>query len=119
MAAGTNTSDDVDDDAELKRAADLSRMHAALMWRSYIFAHSANPKRWQKDQVCALGTLKILSTCDSAQVMLRTAQSAEVICTNVRDDDWPLRAFINLYLRYKDLLAEELSAITPAQPIAK
>jgi hypothetical protein len=51
--------------------------------------------------------------------MLRTAQSAEVICTNVRDDDWPLRAFINLYLRYRDLLAEELSVITPAQPIAK
>ena len=74
-------------------------MHAALRWRSYFFALSANPKRWQKDQVCALGTPKILSTGDSAQVMLRTAQSAEVIRTNVRDDDWTLRAFINLHFR--------------------
>lgn len=121
LAARADTSGDVGDDAELRRAADLSRMHAALMWKSYIFSLNANPKRWQKDQVCALGALKILSTGDSAQViaLLRAAQSAEVIRTNVRDDDWPPRAFINLYLRHGDLLAEELSAITPAQPIAK
>ena len=121
LAAGADTSSRVGDDAELQRAADLSRMHAALMWRSYIFALSVDPKRWQKDQVWALGTLKILSTGDSAQViaLLRAAQSADVIRTNVRDDDWPSRAFINLYLRYGDLLADELSAMTSVQPIAK
>ena len=107
----------IDDDAKLRRAADLSRMHAALMWRSYVFALNADPKKWQKDEVCALGALKILSTGDSAQViaLLQGEQSADVIRANVRDDDWPPRAFINLYLRYGDLLADELAAINPVR----
>ena len=102
-----------DDDAERRQAIDLSRMHAALMWKSYVFALAADPRRWQRDEVCALGALKILSAGDASQViaLLQGEGSAEVIRANVRDDDWPPRAFINLYLRYGDLLADELSAI--------
>ena len=118
LASEGSASNQVDDGAKLKTAADLSRMHAALMWKSYVFALNTDPKHWQKDQVCALGALKILSTGDSAQViaLLQGEQSADVIRANVRDDDWPPRAFINLYLRYGDLLADELAAIGPPHP---
>jgi hypothetical protein len=112
-AAAADTGGQADDDAERRQAIDLSRMHAALMWKSYVFALGADPRRWQKDEVCALGILKILSAGDASRViaLLQGEGSAEVIRTNVRDDDWPPRAFINLYLRYGDLLADELSAI--------
>lgn len=115
-ASEEDAGNQVDDGAKLKRAADLSRMHAALMWKSYVFALGADPQQWQKDQICALGALKILSTGDSSQViaLLQGERSADVIRTNVRDDDWPPRAFINLYLRYGDLLADELAALDPA-----
>jgi hypothetical protein len=40
--------------------------------------------------------------------ILRDEGKADVVRTSVRDDDWPPRGFIDLYLKNSDLLEEQL-----------
>jgi hypothetical protein len=100
---------------KMQRLATQARMRAACMWKGYLFALNTQPANWGIDAVCALSALAILSTADPAKVIgaLRDGTKAAMIRDNVRDDDWPPRAFIDLYLRNDDLLANKMQALLP------
>jgi hypothetical protein len=100
----------LDPDAKFRRIVSTARMQAAFVWKGYLFALNTEPADWGTHAVCALGALKILSTADSAKIIktIRLDGSIDEYKNEVRDDDWPPRGFINLFLKHSELLEEKL-----------
>jgi hypothetical protein len=100
----------LDHDGKARALANQIRMETACIWKAYLFALNTKPEDWGTDYVCALSALRVLSIADPGNVIsnLREGGEADVIRTSVRDDDWPPRGFINLYLKNSDLLDEKM-----------
>jgi len=112
---GTDTAKlgDLDPQEKMQRLATQARMRAACVWKGYLLALNIHPTEWRIDAACALGALAILSVADAGKIVgaQRAPNKAAYIRDHVRDDDWPPRAFIDLYLSNEDLLTDKLQAL--------
>jgi hypothetical protein len=99
-------------EALLREVAAQLRMQGALFWKGYLFALNTDPDNWGTGALCAVSALKLLSSADASRVLalLRDKTKPESVYKNVRDDDWPPRALVNLYLRHSDMLAAKLAS---------
>jgi hypothetical protein len=106
---------ELDAQDKMQRLATQARMRAACVWKGYLLALGTPPAHWDTDAIYALGALAILSVADAAKVVAtqRGADKPDFIRDNARDDEWPPRAFIDVYLRNEDLLTERLRAMPP------
>jgi hypothetical protein len=106
---------ELDAQAKMQRLATQARMRAACVWKGYLLALNTPPEHWDTDAIYALGSLAILSVADAAKVVAaqRGPDKPDFIRDNARDDEWPPRAFIDLYLQNEDLLTERLRAMPP------
>ncbi len=106
---------ELDAQEKMQRLATQARMRAACVWKGYLLALNTPPDEWQTDAIFALGSLAILSVADAVKVIRaqRDPAKPDFIRDNVRDDEWPPRAFIDLYLQNEDLLTERLRAMLP------
>jgi hypothetical protein len=100
-------------DAKWRLVSSYIRMQCALIWKGYLVALNADPAHWLPDAVYAPCALRLLSTANATKVLafVRDPARPDFIRNNVRDGDWPPPAFINLYLKHADLLADKLLGI--------
>jgi hypothetical protein len=106
---------ELDAQDKMQRLATQARMRAACVWKGYLLALDTPPAHWDTDAIYALGSLAILSVANGGKVVAtqRGADKPDFIRDNARDDEWPPRAFIDVYLRNEDLLTAKLQAMNP------
>jgi hypothetical protein len=106
---------ELDSQEKMQRLATQARMRAACVWKGYLLALNTPPEEWAADAIYALGSLAILSVADGGKVVAaqRGPDKPDFIRDNARDDEWPPRAFIDVYLRNEDLLTAKLQAMNP------
>jgi hypothetical protein len=111
----------------ISRAADTdprvldghAMMRALFIWKGYLSAINVPPEAWTDVEVCALRSLWILTTVDSADVIKRLRDGAHAsvgtfspdIRRAVQETDWPPRGFIDLYFQNHGLLENRCRAI--------
>ena len=109
LAAAPDDLSHVDNDARMQILAAEAKMRASFIWKGYLLALNTEPADWRTDAVCALSALRILCTADSTKVInIVRSRAVDEIRNLVRDDDWPPRAFINLYVKHSDLIEGKL-----------
>jgi hypothetical protein len=108
----------LDQKAKMQHFGGHTKMLGAFIWEGYLLALDTEPANWGRAAVCALCVLQILSTADPAKVVeeLRDTSRADIVWTNVRDDDWPPRGYIDLYSKNRELLASKYYEIFGSFP---
>jgi len=109
LATAPDDRSHLDNDARMQILAAEAKMRASFIWKGYLLALNTEPADWRTDAVCALSALRILCTTDSTKVInIVRSRAVDEIRNLVRDDDWPPRAFINLYVKHSDLIEGKL-----------
>jgi hypothetical protein len=54
----------------------LSMLRALFIWKGYLFAINTPPEAWTDGEACALGSLRILISADTANVVKRLQDGA-------------------------------------------
>ena len=94
-------------------------LRAMFIWKGYLSAINVPPEAWTDGEVCALTSLWILTTVDSADVMKRLRDNAFASAGTfgpdvrgaVQKTDWPPCGFPDLYFKNHGLLEERSRAI--------